>query len=38
MDEHIEQQGPQENYNSFSSGNPVTEKGKELEYPEGGRG
>jgi len=30
--------GTQENYNRFSSGNPITEKGKELEYPEGAGG
>ena len=30
--------GTQENYNSFSSRNPITEKGKELEYPEGAGG
>jgi len=28
----------QENYNSFSSGNPITEKGNESEYPEGAGG
>jgi len=30
--------GTQENYNRFSSGNPITEKGKESEYPEGAGG
>jgi hypothetical protein len=30
--------GIQENYNSFSSRNPITEKGKEFEYPEGAGG
>ena len=30
--------GIQESYNSFSSRNPITEKGKELEYPEGAGG
>ena len=30
--------GTQKNYNSFSSRNPITEKGKELEYPEGAGG
>ena len=28
----------QENYNRFSSGNLITEKGKELEFPEGAGG
>ena len=31
-------QGIQEKYNSFSSRNPITEKGKELEFPEGAGG
>ena len=30
--------GTQEKYNRFSSKNPITEKGKELEYPEGAGG
>jgi hypothetical protein len=30
--------GTQENNNSFSPRNPITEKGKELEYPEGAGG
>jgi len=30
--------GTQENYNSFSPGNPITKKGKELEYRRGERG
>ena len=30
--------GTQENYNSFSPRNPITEKGKELKYPEGAGG
>jgi len=30
--------GAQKNYNRFSSRNPITEKGKELEFPEGAGG
>jgi len=30
--------GNPKNYNSFSSRNPITEKGKELEFPEGAGG
>lgn len=30
--------GTQENYNSFSSRNHITEKGKEPEFPEGAPG
>ena len=36
-DQHVPP-GIQENYNSFSSENPITEKGKELEFPEGAGG
>jgi len=35
MNEEQYQPGTQENYNSFSIINPITGKGKELEYPEG---
>jgi len=41
MSERNDQQyppGTQKNYNSFSSRNPITEKSKELEYPEGAGG
>jgi DNA mismatch repair protein MutS len=31
-------EGTQKNYNSFSPRNPITEKGKEFEYPEGAGG